>query len=217
LNLSLPEWAVSEEAVFGSMLKSPRPMLNIPTRDRIRHAPLRNQRIVLTPVEPADGPELWEVLERSRATLQRWLPWVPYNTTLAASQRYAESCSADWDSGRALRFGIRDGLSGQLLGIVGLDNCVHVHRNCDLGYWLRDDACGRGIMTEAVGTCLKFAYLDVGLERVRCAAATSNHRSLAVIARAGFHFEGVARRAEFVDGRWVDHAVFARLATDGSI
>jgi ribosomal-protein-serine acetyltransferase len=30
----------------------------------------------------------------------------------------------------------------------------------------------------------------------------------------GFRFEGVAREAEFVASRWLDHAVFAKLETD---
>jgi ribosomal-protein-serine acetyltransferase len=47
-------------------------------------------------------------------------------------------------------------------------------------------------MTEAARACVDFA----------------------LIARLKFHFEGIARQAEYVDARWVDHAVFARLATD---
>jgi ribosomal-protein-serine acetyltransferase len=49
---------------------------------------------------------------------------------------------------------------------------------------------------------------------VRVAAATDNHPSLKVISRLGFKFEGIARQAEWCDGRWLDHAVFALLATD---
>ena len=41
-----------------------------------------------------------------------------------------------------------------------------------------------------------------------------DNRSLAVIGRLGFRFEGIAREAEWCDGRWLDHAVFALLATD---
>ena len=59
-----------------------------------------------------------------------------------------------------------------------------------------------------------FALERLGVHRVRCAAATDNYSSLRVIARLGFRFEGIARQAEFVGGRWVDHAVFARLSTD---
>jgi ribosomal-protein-serine acetyltransferase len=45
-------------------------------------------------------------------------------------------------------------------------------------------------------------------------AATDNTASLRVIARLGFRFEGIARQAELVGSRWLDHALFARLSTD---
>src|SRR5690606_9446324 len=123
--------------------------------------------------------------------LSRWLPWVPFNNSQVASQRYAENCASDWDAGRAIRFGLRDARDGSLLGVVGLDNCVHVHRNCELGYWLSTNATGHGLMTEAARLCIDFAFSEVLLHRIRCAAATDNARSLAVIARLGFKPEGV--------------------------
>lgn len=188
--------------------------LTIPSRSAMRAHPIETERILLTPIDPADGPELWTVVDQSRWHLERWLPWVPFNNTPEASQRYAEACAADWDSGRAVRFGIRDKGTHALLGVVGLDSCVHLHRSCELGYWLRLDVTGRGLMTEAANECVDFALKRLGVHRVRCAAATDNYGSLRVIARLGFRFEGIARQAEFVGGRWVDHAVFARLSTD---
>lgn len=190
-------------------------MLNIPSRTFLRNNPIVSSRLVLTPLEPPDARELWDAIESSRHHLQHWLPWVPYNDSEDASQRFASGSAADWDSGRALRFIIRDVGAQQLLGLVGFDNCVHLHRSCELGYWLHKEACGYGYMTEAADACLDFAFLRAGVHRVRCAAATTNTRSLAVIGRLGFHFEGIARQAEFVDSRWLDHAVFSRLATDG--
>lgn len=190
------------------------PPLAIPARAMLRNAPLKAEGILLSPLEPADGPELWEVVSSSRSHLQRWLPWVPFNGSLDASQRYAEASAGDWDAGRAVRFGIRDAKGGQLLGVVGLDCCIHLHRSCDLGYWLRREVVGRGVMTHAASACIQFAFNRMGIHRIRCAAATDNYKSLAVIARLHFHFEGVARCAEFVDSRWIDHALFSRLATD---
>jgi ribosomal-protein-serine acetyltransferase len=69
-------------------------------------------------------------------------------------------------------------------------------------------------MTESARACLEFAFGRMGVHRVRCAAATDNMQSLRVIGRLGFRFEGIARQAEFVGTRWLDHAIFARLATD---
>ena len=192
----------------------PHQTLSIPSRSAVRAAPVQAPRVVLLPIEPAEAPDLWDAIDGSRWHLERWLPWVPFNTTPHAVQRYAEACAADWDAGRAVRFVIRDAKTRELFGVVGLDSCVHLHRSCELGYWLKREATGKGLMTEGAQACVDFALNQMGVHRIRCAAATDNYASLKVIARLGFRFEGIARQAEFVGSRWLDHAVFARLATD---
>ena len=189
-------------------------MLTIPARSTVRSSPVESNRVVLCPIDPADGPELWTAVENSRWHLERWLPWVPFNNSPDASQRYAEACAQDWDAGRAVRLAIRSKKDRELLGVVGLDSVVHLHRSCELGYWLKREACGKGLMTEAAKACVTFAFDTLAAHRIRCAAATENYGSLRVIMRLGFRFEGIARQAEYVGGRWVDHAVFSQLTTD---
>ncbi len=189
-------------------------MLVIPPRGDVRTHPIETERLLLLPVDPSDGPELWLAVNGSRAFLQRWLPWVQFHTDAQSSVRFAEACAADWDQGRALRFVIRERAGRTVVGIVGLEACVHLHRACELGYWLRKEATGRGLMTEAARACIDFAFRHMGAHRVRIAAATDNHPSLSVIGRLGFRFEGIARQAEWCDGRWLDHATFALVAGD---
>lgn len=189
-------------------------MLVIPPRADVRLHPVETERLLLIPVDPSDGPELWLAVSGSRTFLQRWLPWVQFHTDPASSVRFAEACASDWDQGRALRFVIRERAGHAVAGIVGLEACVHLHRGCELGYWLRKEATGRGLMTEAARGCVEFAFRHMGAHRVRVAAATDNHRSLQVIGRLGFRFEGIARQAEWCDGRWLDHASFALVASD---
>jgi len=62
---------------------------------------------------------------------------------------------------------------------------------------------------------VQWAFGQLSAHRVRVAAATDNHASLGVIRRLGFRFEGIAREAERCHGRWLDHAVFSMLSTDG--
>lgn len=190
-------------------------MLTIPARAEVRATPITTERALLVPVDPSDARELWEAVDASRAELERWLPWVPFNADAEASYRYAEASSVDWDQGRACRFVIRDRQTRRFLGIVGLEQLAHLHQNADLGYWLRTDSTRTGLMTEACRAVVGWAFGRLGAHRVRVAAATDNHRSLRVIARVGFRFEGIARGAELCQGRWLDHAVFALLATDG--
>lgn len=186
-------------------------MISIPSRSTLHVAPLETPRTLLRPLTTGSE-ELWQVVQASRLHLSPWLPWVPFNDGPRSSQRYIEACIADWDNGKALRFGIYSKMDRSLIGSITLDNCIHLHRSCDLGYWLAEHASGKGLMTEVGATVVDFAHRRVGIQRIRCAAAVNNFRSLRVIARLGFRFEGVARRAEYLQSRWVDHAVFCHLS-----
>lgn len=186
-------------------------MVTFPARALLKANPILCPRTILSPCELSDSQELWAVVDSSRDWLRRWLPWVPYQENADSTLRFVEATIADWDSGRAFRFTIRDRQSHALLGIVGLEACVELHQRADLGYWLRREAARKGLMTEAARACVDFGFRYMRLHRIRVAAATENHPSLRVIARLGFRFEGIARHAENCDGRWLDHATFALL------
>jgi ribosomal-protein-serine acetyltransferase len=189
-------------------------MLVVPPRTELRHRPLSTQRLVLLPVEPADAPDLWTAVDTSRAHLEKWLPWVPFNTDVDASWRYCEASANDWDHARALRFSIRERSGSRFLGVVGLESIAHLHLSADLGYWLRLEGVRHGFMTEAASALVDWAFKRLSIHRVRVAAATGNLSSLGVIRRLGFRFEGIAREAERCQGRWLDHALFALVAGD---
>lgn len=186
----------------------------MPPRSEVRARPVETPRLLLHPLDATDSRDLWTSVEASRPALEPWLPWVPFNTDIDASGRYAEASAADWDAARACRFSIRDRQSKRLLGVIGLESFAHLHESVELGYWLRSDATGKGLMTEAGRAVLDWAFGPINAHRVRVAAATDNHASLNVIRRLGFRFEGIARQAERVSGRWLDHAIFALLVTD---
>ena len=189
-------------------------MLAVPPRSEVRSRPLETKRLLLSPLDATDTRDLWSAVESSRPQLEPWLPWVPFNVDLDSSGRYAEASASDWDAARATRFAIRDRATRRFLGVIGLESFAHLHESVELGYWLRVDSWGKGLMTEAGHGVLDWACGPVNAHRIRVAAATDNHPSLHVISRLGFRFEGIARQAERVSGRWLDHAVFALLVTD---
>ena len=189
-------------------------MLAVPPRSELRSRPLETKRLSIHPLDATDTRDMWTAVEASRPQLEPWLPWVPFNIDLDSSGRYAEASAADWDAARATRFAIRDRSTRRFLGVIGLESFAHLHESVELGYWLRTDTVGKGLMTEAGVAVLDWAFTSVNAHRVRVAAATDNHPSLGVIGRLGFRFEGIARQAERCNGRWLDHAVFALVITD---
>lgn len=115
-----------------------------------------------------------------------------------------------WLEDRGFGFGIFELLSGDLIGRVALSNIVRgAWQNATLGYWIAGDRNGRGYATEAVKLATRFAFTQAALHRVQAAIMPRNLRSIRVIEKAGFRYEGESKRYLSINGSWEDHSIYA--------
>jgi len=77
-----------------------------------------------------------------------------------------------------------------------------------LGYWMGQDFVGQGLMTEAVGAVIPFAFDTLGLHRIHAAFLPTNAASRRVLEKNGFREEGYAENYLQIDGKWCDHVLF---------
>ncbi len=143
-------------------------------------------RVLLRCWEPSDAPALRVAIDASLDRLREWLPWAiaeptPVEELAIRLEGFAHRFRAGEDWG----FGIFDLRGGQLLGGAGL------HRReaadaLEIGYWLRSDAVGSGLATEAVEALARLALGPGGVSRVEIRCDPRNARSIAVARRAGF-------------------------------
>ncbi len=195
-------------------LSAARQPVRLPARLQLQRCPLFSERLVIEPLEGNRTQRFYRAVLTSRECLAPWLPWVPQKVTLESCKRYVEACEFDWDRGTALRFALRYRNQPDLIGVVSLESILKAHRSCDLGYWLHPAHQGQGLMTEAAGRVVNYAFAQMHLHRIRCSAAVENLPSRRVAERLQFQEEGKARDAEMVLGRWLDHIVYGRLAHD---
>ncbi|MEY2745440.1 MAG: hypothetical protein RL112_482 [Planctomycetota bacterium] len=154
---------------------------------------LTTNRLELACVEPADARDLQEVVRAERARLAEHLPWAREEPlSLDARLSLVRSMRARFDRGEECFWTLRE--DGRFVGMAGL----HPGATPDsrsIGYWLREDACGRGLAAEAACAVLAAAFLVEGALRVEIRAAPANARSLRLAARLGFAREGVLKDA----------------------
>ncbi len=86
-----------------------------------------------------------------------------------------------------------------------------VFQSCMLGYAIDRDCEGRGLMHEALGASIDWLFETMKLHRVQANHLPENERSARLLARLGFVREGLARQYLFIDGRWRNHVLNARL------
>ena len=163
-------------------------------------------------LEPGDAADLFALVDRNRARLGRYLPWV--DTTQAVPDVAAFLASAAAQHGSGLGFHAAIAVSGRVAGCAGMHPIDTAHSSVALGYWIDQDSQGQGLVTRATSELVRICFRDYRLHRVEIRCAVDNHRSCAVPKRLGFRQEGLLRGAQLVQGRWLDLLVFGKLAGD---
>jgi len=157
---------------------------------------------------------LHEAIEETLGDLVPWLPWARVDHGLAETRRYLRAARSAWSRQSAFEFVIELRDSQRIAGIVSLHRVDWVRAAAGLGYWVRRSERNKGIAGEAANAALGHALAGLRLHRIEALVALENKASQRVVEKLGFVREGVAREAEYVDGRYLDHVQYSFLRSD---
>ena len=140
-------------------------------------------------------------------------PWVYPCRDESSFFAYLAHCGGE----RCHGFVARHWETGRVIGVVNLSEIVRgAFQNAYLGYYGMAGTQGRGLMSEAVGLALNYAFSRLGLHRVEANIQPENTRSIALAQRLGFRHEGHSRKYLQIGGVWRDHDRFAILSEEWS-
>jgi len=183
-------------------------------------------RVLAAPDPPlADGPARLRALEdRDVSAFARAL-----EDDAVQSRAYSGAMAPEEDVVQAYVDGFRDkaeGGEGILLTIASADDDEMAglgmlfaikERNLDaeIGFWLGPWARGRGIGTSGVRLLCRWAFAQVGLDRVHANTSYDNEPTRALLERAGFSLDGTLRGAELTEaGERRDMVTYCMLSSD---
>jgi RimJ/RimL family protein N-acetyltransferase len=112
-----------------------------------------------------------------------------------------------WRQGTWAVFRIVDAATDQVVGGVNLRFCDF--QIAEASYFLRASARGRGFATRAVRLVARWAFDELGIERIELRAHPENVSSQRVAERAGFSREGLERSRGWPDGTRFDSILFS--------
>ncbi|QEG00868.1 Ribosomal-protein-serine acetyltransferase [Stieleria maiorica] len=166
-------------------------------------------QIALQLAVPFYAEPLFQLTERNRSYLRRWLPWLDAVTQVDHTRRFLVAQLDRFAKGEALCTLVF--WEQELVGVAGFHTIDAVNRIGTIGYWLSETFTGRGIMTRAVHALIDIGQQFYVLQRFEIRCAVENHASRAIPQRLGFQYEGTLRRSERIYDRWHDMAVYALL------
>jgi len=123
------------------------------------------------------------------------------DTTLNIPHPYEEGMAEEWisthaerfEKGQATHFAITLRVDNSLAGGIGL----HINPRFDrgeIGYWVAVHLWNQGICTEAAGEVLRYAFEELGLNRVQATHFSRNPASGRVMQKIGMLHEGTLRQ-----------------------
>ena len=178
----------------------------------IPDTPIEGERVTLRLLHGPDAPALYSVIDGSREFLARHLPWPAECDSVEDVESRIDTWELQADMANGACWGIFEG--AQLAGVIILGWIQTAHLSANISYWLGEKFTHRGLATESLRILSRFAFTELGLNRLEISASVTNAASRAVATRAGFREEGVSREFERINGKFVDHVRFARLASD---
>src|SRR5215470_3843485 len=115
---------------------------------------------------------VFAVVDRNRAYLRQWLPWLDVSASPDDTRNFIKDSLSEFANGEGLLAGIWEG--DQVIGAISYDFIDRANRVARIGYWLASGHQGKGVMTKACRAMVDHAFNEVGLNRVEIRCATGN-------------------------------------------
>lgn len=168
---------------------------------------LAGNRVTLRPLTARDSEDVYASLQDEEATR---LTGTQASFSLEDVREHLQRCEKAGD-----RFDFAIVFKGQCVGEVVL-NYIDPSNLCAsfrIAVWYMENR-NKGFGSEASELILRFAFNELGLNRIELEVYAFNPRAIHVYKRLGFVLEGTRREALNWKGQWVDAHVMAILRKD---
>ena len=153
------------------------------------------QRLCFRCYRPGDGATYHQMLQENWEHLYEFMPQSHLEIGSAEdAEAVLRRLAAEWSSRTLFIFGVWDNASGAYVGESYLANPHWEVPRIEVGYFVVQACTGRGYATEAAQSMVRYAFSELGVERVDLQCRADNAASQRVAERCGFTLEGRSRR-----------------------
>lgn len=173
---------------------------------------LETQRLKLRPVEQTDA----ETIQKAAAAreISDTMISIPHPYPEGEAERYIQRQIEGRQAGHSVAFVMERKEDGAFLGMLELRKIDREHLLAEMSFWLIPEMWGRGYMSEGVRAAIKYAFEDLGMNRLYAYHMLRNPATGRVLEKNGFRREGLLRQRVRKWGVFEDVALMALLKED---
>lgn len=174
-----------------------------------RFPTLRTERLLLREITPDDAAALFSM--RSDPLTMRYIGKPPQKDIHEASA-LIESIRHMFAQNEAVTWAVCLSENPALLvGTIGFWRMDKPNHRCEIGYMLNADYWRRGIMDEAMGAVLEYAFKVLDFHSIEANTDPENEASGRILEKHGFVQEAYFRENFYVEGKFLDSRIYSRI------
>ena len=170
--------------------------------------PLVTARMLLRPLRAEDASAVFNYAHDPEVT--RYTQWDAHRT-IEDSRRLIEQTIAAYQRGENAELAIELKSEKKVIGTCGLINLSADHCRGELVFAMAKEHWGGGIMGEALKAMLAFGYGALQLNRIFAKVDPDNMKTILVLKRDTWQFEGTLRQEVKVRGTFRDVKLYSLL------
>jgi len=140
-------------------------------------------RLILKKPETEDWPTV--LFLRSNPEVNRYVNR-PSAETKSKALDFINRISADMSNGKIIMWFIFDKAKNEMIGTIILWNFSEDRKSAELGYDLKPDFQGQGLMNEALQTVVEYGFKHLHLNKIEAFTSHENQSSLKLLERNNF-------------------------------
>lgn len=168
-----------------------------------------DESISLEFLEEIHAGSLLNLVNANRAYLREWLPWVDNMQTAENFRQYIVETNKR--AADKTDFGYAIIINNNIVGRMGMHKINRQNRIGEIGYWLAAGLQGAGIVTKCCKAMIDHGFTELNLNRIEIKCGVGNDKSKAIPEKLRFTFEGVLRKAEWLNGEFIDLNLYSML------
>lgn len=171
-----------------------------------------DDEIELRIVQMEERFKLFETVDKNRAHLKKWLPWVDYSTSPDSYVTVIQAWQENIDRGTGLEVAIF--YKGELSGMTGFNMIAPGQGRAQIGYWISKEVEGKGVVKRSVKGLIDYGFDNLELNRIEIICGDKNYKSRAIPESFGFVRESTMAEYEFLYDHYHDCIMYRMLKKD---
>lgn len=175
---------------------------------------IQTERLQLRILHPNEADKVLKFYSQNREFFEPWEPERDVNFYTLSYQRLSLSIEYNlMQQGKLLRYWVF--LKTDPSTIIGSVNYYNIVKGsyftCQLGYKFDHCNLGKGYALESIRESMKILFSDYEIHRIEANIMPSNLRSIHLVQKLGFQYEGLAISNIKINHKWEDHVRYAYI------